>query len=708
MTIRSKMLLFIGGVTVLILGSLIFALVSFTSEAIESKLFDNLENQSQSISRQITDQIDANARSYLSAVGNDSFHLTSTIYDLYKSGVLTYEESYLTAVNAVGEQSFFTRGHVYITDGNGRIVKHKDKNKIGSIAPILSWLKRLSPRDRSFKDVGDGDRRVLTYRVYYEPFDINICVTAFISDFYNAVNWEELNKSINGIKIGESGYPFILNSVGRFMTHPYLIGHVDPKNTLEDVNGLKIIKKILDEGEGRFEYLWMEQDKTVREKVLAFTRDGNTGLYIVLTAYVEEIFSIVTRIKQISYLLGGVGILVLMLVIFLLSGRFSKPINLFTKRLMDISHGDGDLTERMEIKDHGEIGEMGDHFNYFIEHLQTSIEEIKKSSQFNLESNSGITTLVNETLNSVITITEHLENMRNRTRDLSYYSELSSKSSSLIQDYMEAYDVDMVSQLGMVENSTDNITQIIQSIDDMKGLTQEKRNSSRELLNRAIEGEELVSQTQDAVNSVNQHLEKINDMADIISDIASQTNMLSMNAAIEAAHAGEAGKGFSVVADEIRSLAESSAENSVKISKTLKEVGTSIREANLLSQNTHNSFELLHSEINTLVGALDSIVEQNNSMQNLGFNTSSLLKDLNSVSGSIKERFREILNESSEMNSVITKTRDVTVDVISAINEISDESKDIESSMKEVHKSSTLIREDSDRLDHIINRFKTS
>ena len=164
-----------------------------------------------------------------------------------------------------------------------------------------------------------------------------------------------------------------------------------------------------------------------------------------------------------------------------------------------------------------------------------------------------------------------------------------------------------MSQSAAVEESSTAIEQITASIGSVARLSADRRESAKTLLDVIHEGGDHVATTNEQIESVSREIDSILEIIEIINSISSQTNMLAMNAAIESAHAGEAGRGFSVVAEEIRKLAESTSENSSRIAASLQTVAGGIREAHTASNASQKVFDRIDTEVADFATALDEI-----------------------------------------------------------------------------------------------------
>lgn len=699
MKIKSKLLIFIGGPLVFLLAATFWILITLTSSKISDKLSSQLDNQRQSIARQVSGLIRTSATSYLTAIGEESNNISDSFYRLYKLGKLSHEDAMNLALSSITEFRFIDSGTLFVTDSKGIIIAHPDDEKVNTISPMLSWIQRLKRDDKSFKEYEfEGENRIV-FRIYNNSFDYNICVSANTSDFIETVDLVELNKSINSIKIGDSGYPFILTMDGVPLTHP------DKEILIRD--GKKVIERIVKDEKGFFSYNWKDGNGSYRKKFVSFNVESESGLIVCLTGYTDEIYDTVSTIKKLILISGSIVLIVIFAVIYLIASTVTSPIIHFTEKIIEISHGDGDLTRRIDLKSNDEIGVMVEHFNAFLDTLHNIIFEIKESAATTIIAKDNIAFGVSETSAALAQISANIGSINNQTTNLNNHVEISKNSILKISKNIDGLNNSVSQQSLMLIKSSTAITEMISSIDKVSSITKEKQSSAKDLLLRAKEGEDVIEKTRDAVNDVGSKLKNIKDMANIISSIASQTNLLSMNAAIEAAHAGDSGKGFAVVADEIRKLAESSRNNSSQITRILKDIELSMILANNLSHDTNESFSLVNKEINGIVHALGEIVLSTGELQDGGNNILDSIAGLEGVSEIVKRMASDIQEETEGVTMSMISTRDITENFVLGINEIDSGAVGISGSMDRVSGSSIQLEETGEKLKSSIDRFKT-
>ena len=229
-----------------------------------------------------------------------------------------------------------------------------------------------------------------------------------------------------------------------------------------------------------------------------------------------------------------------------------------------------------------------------------------------------------------------------------------------------------------------SINEMVSSIETIATTANDRINDSKELVNLSGLGKEKMLKTIECMKSVKTSVEAVLSLNTIINSIASKTNLLSMNAAIEAAHAGEAGKGFAVVAEEIRKLASLTADNAKNISNTLKELDSNISTASELTTATGESFRIIDSGVNSVVDTLGDITSR----------SATLLNNARTVTSNTTE-----LTELSEQTTMSMKEMEIGAEgVTTTFSNISSLSNELKSSMEELFSDSKEINFESTRL----------
>jgi methyl-accepting chemotaxis protein len=260
----------------------------------------------------------------------------------------------------------------------------------------------------------------------------------------------------------------------------------------------------------------------------------------------------------------------------------------------------------------------------------------------------------------------------------------------------------------MVEESSASITQMIASVDGVARITEQRRQAADGLVATVSSGGDKMRGAFDVVKRINESVGSIKDITGIIAGISSKTNLLAMNAAIEAAHAGDAGKGFSVVADEIRSLAEASAVNSKEISAILKQIVALIGEATRAGSETDEAFGAIDREVRDLRASLGEISSSMGELRTGGKQILEAMTALSDASIDAHEASAAIDGNSASIRDAMGDLKRISDEVDSGMAEIA-------AGIREISTATTSVLQNADKLGSVgralneeLSRFKTA
>lgn len=325
------------------------------------------------------------------------------------------------------------------------------------------------------------------------------------------------------------------------------------------------------------------------------------------------------------------------------NGQLSKIIS-------DIDSSKGDLTSRININSHDEVGELVDGINLFIEKLQEIMKRIRSHSENILVSSKEIAYKINESGNNTNEVSATMDEIAAAMQEISAtVEELSSGS----------------------ENIFESIIHLTDKINDGNVLTKDIQSRS---LNYKTEIENEKTNAVAIINEIKNTLEQsienskeaaqIQSLTENILQIASQTNLLSLNASIEAAHAGEAGKGFSVVAAQISELAESSR----TIAKNIQEISTLVTES--VTGLSSNSKKLLEFVNNDVLTDYDKFVAISDNYYNDAVNVNNILEEFTNGTSVLKTTMSEMNHGINDISTTIEESANGTNDISSRIRNI--------------------------------------
>ena len=354
--------------------------------------------------------------------------------------------------------------------------------------------------------------------------------------------------------------------------------------------------------------------------------------------------------------------------LFFLIRMVMKPLGSYVRTFQNAATGD--LTVRADAKGRDEIGKVADFFNHFIGSLQDTMTEVKSVANGAEEISSDLAASSEETAASLHEIRANTEGMKNKIVLLDSEVSQSVKSAADVQDFIERLAQLISDQASSVNESSASIEEMSANIKNIADAAEEKFKIANELESSALDGQSEMEEMERGIKKVADSAGLIMEMTQIIQDIASRTNLLAMNAAIEAAHAGEYGKGFAVVADEIRNLAESSAESAGSVTKALGEVSASIK---ISEKSTKRTGEVFNKIVDQIKSVAFSMAEMKNATSELSIGAQQILEALSSLISTTDE-VRGSSKLMSEKVGAITR----------AMNQVSDISADTKNGMEEI------------------------
>jgi methyl-accepting chemotaxis protein len=418
----------------------------------------------------------------------------------------------------------------------------------------------------------------------------------------------------------------------------------------------------------------------------------------------STIMAPVYRMLVICVIIGALAIVLMSVGVIFTARSISRPIAYTMTILKDVA--EGDLTKEIGVHSRDELGDLARYLNFTVDKIKNLVLSIRKEAGVLSQTGTELGGNIEETAASINEITANIQRITSRSGDQA----ASVKDTGEIMGEVVA-DIGILNE--QIQKQTECVSQSSSAVEEMlaniQSVTQTLVNNEGNVTGLAEASEIGRSGLQEVSGDI-QEIEResagLLEINLVMENIASQTNLLSMNAAIEAAHAGEAGKGFAVVADEIRKLAESSSEQSKTISGVLKKIKDSIDKITKSTEGVLLKFEAISEGIRKVT---DQEKNVRNAMEEQGAGSKSILESissLNEITGEVTGRARAMGDRSQEIIEESKALESITKEISDGMQAMAAGTEQISRAVKRVNDISVYNKTQIETLISEISRFK--
>ncbi|MDC7220221.1 MAG: methyl-accepting chemotaxis protein [Spirochaetales bacterium] len=411
--------------------------------------------------------------------------------------------------------------------------------------------------------------------------------------------------------------------------------------------------------------------------------------------------------QQMILVYGVIGLVVFISVamVYFFASRLRNRLNGVEKIMSSIANQDLTVTVENSVKD--ETGLLTDHANRVMEQLKTIVGDIKTSVLEGQRLREEMGASTTQSTASMTQITANLNNMERQFDSLDKVVNEVFDALGRINTKLDSQVTGVEKQSAAVAESSAAIEEMMASVGSVSRVATERAALVESLVKATGEGSDRVRVTNQAINQVSSDIEEMMEIIEIINSIADQTNLLSMNAAIESAHAGEAGKGFGVVADEIRKLADSTGENAQIVARSLQAITDKIKEAHESSQISLDNFSHIEKEV---AQTSQSLVEISRSMDEISGGSKEVLagtEDVREVTVEILDEVKFLQGESESITGSMASLQQLSSSVLNGIKEINLGSREVINAMGDLQDVGERNRDNMELLREKVDRFRT-